>query len=189
VVRQASLTALARRFATWNVSAAERRRQVAATLRETVDPEAPCEATDALAGAAWVLDAGRAIDYYRRHRHAADIVLTADLAGYTHREVALVAATLMHVGEHRVRLKPFDPLLSDRDRAMVARLTTILEVAEEIERRCPPEHPFEIRARQQGERVILTAPMLGGTLLGEHLDRFRRATGLRLEVEGLECVA
>jgi exopolyphosphatase / guanosine-5'-triphosphate,3'-diphosphate pyrophosphatase len=187
-VHWASLSAIGCRFTTWTTESAGRRRQVAEALFGAVDPQAPDEAVDALAGAAWVLDAGRAIDYYRRHRHAAEIVLAADLAAIPHRGVALLAATLAHVGEKRVRVKQFEPLLSDRDRGMLGRLTAILEVAEEIERRCPPDRPVEISCHQKGHRIIVTAPMLGGSLLGEHLHRFRRATGLQLKIEGLECV-
>ena len=42
--------------------------------------------------AAGVLDIGRALDVTNRHAHVADIVLTAELTGFTHAELALLSA-------------------------------------------------------------------------------------------------
>jgi len=55
-------------------------------------------AREALAHAATVLDIGRSVDFFDRHQHVADIVLATELNGFSHHDVALLAAVLASAG-------------------------------------------------------------------------------------------
>ncbi|MCX6023481.1 MAG: Ppx/GppA family phosphatase, partial [Chloroflexi bacterium] len=82
-VRQASLAAVTARFVAWNPEAAQRRAALAAALTDALEPQAGVEWRDTLAQAAAVLDIGRSVDYYNRHDHTAQIIVAADLEGFT----------------------------------------------------------------------------------------------------------
>src|SRR5439155_13961326 len=93
-VRRMSVAALARRFTSWDPGRADRRERIAALLKQTMDPGADPEHEEILAHAAAILDIGRSIDYYRRYEHTADILTESDLAGFSHRDLALLAAVV-----------------------------------------------------------------------------------------------
>ena len=90
-VRTISVATLARRFATWDAEAAERRTAIATKVFDVLDATSPSSVREMLTHAAALVDVGRAIDYYDRFEHAAMIVLTADLAGFSHADLAALA--------------------------------------------------------------------------------------------------
>ena len=137
-VRQASLTALASRFSTWQAERSRRRARLAALLLDILCPDAGDEMQETLDHAATILDAGRSVDYYNRWEHAADIVLTADLRGFSHRSIALLAALISRAGRDRVSLRPYSPLIDATDRSMIDRVAMVLVLADEVERRMAP---------------------------------------------------
>ena len=108
LVRTISVATLAARFATWDARAAERRSSLAAQLIEALDPDATPELTELLAHAAFLLDVGKAIDYYERYEHAAMIVMTADLAGFPHRSLGILSAILRYAGGDGASARPRD---------------------------------------------------------------------------------
>lgn len=183
-VRRASMVALASRFGTWDAARAERRRVAAAALLDALGPEGLGGSAfrDALEDAAVALDVGRSIDYYQRFTHAADIVLTSDLEGYSHRGLALVAAVLGKAGDEAFDVRTYRPLVGSADRVPIARAAAILELADEIERRSPPGTSpprCEVRRRE----VRLRAPIFDlyrRSVLGA---RVRRAFGKRLVID------
>ena len=59
--------------------------------------------------AAGVLDIGRALDVTNRHAHVADIVLTAELTGFTHAELALLSAIVRRAGDRHADVVPLRP--------------------------------------------------------------------------------
>ena len=97
-VRTISAATLAARFATWDAVAAERRSSLASQLIDALDPETTAFIAESLEHAAALLDVGKAIDYYERFEHAAMIVTTADLAGFTHEALGILSAILRHAG-------------------------------------------------------------------------------------------
>ncbi|MDH5314478.1 MAG: Ppx/GppA family phosphatase, partial [Actinomycetota bacterium] len=139
-VRSISLATLAVRFRTWNASTAERRAGLAAELMEALDPAAPTRLREMLAHAATVLDVGRAVDYYDRFEHAADIVIAADLAGFSHADLGALTAILRQADDD-TRLGPYGRLVPDDDRPAVLRAATALTLADELNRRIPPGAP------------------------------------------------
>jgi exopolyphosphatase / guanosine-5'-triphosphate,3'-diphosphate pyrophosphatase len=182
-VRRMSVAALARRFTSWDAGRADRRGRIAALLRETLEPAARDGHLEALGHAAAILDIGRSIDYYRRYEHTADILTESDLAGFSHRDLALLAAVVRQAGDEKMSLRMYRPLLDSEDREAVARLATILAIADEIEHRIGPGQSLPVAYEERKRQVILRAPLYDGYREGLLADRFRRVFGKRLIFE------
>jgi exopolyphosphatase/guanosine-5'-triphosphate,3'-diphosphate pyrophosphatase len=182
-VRRASVAALAFRFASWDAGRAKRRTAIAMTLLEELDPQAGPKVKERLEQAATILDIGRSIDYYSRHAHAADILTESDLAGFSHRKLALLAAVVREAGEDGSVIRSYRPLLGPADRPEVSRESAILAIADEIEHRMPPGTRRSLRCVVKKREVRLTAPLYDPyrqEILGR---QFRRAFGKRLIIQ------
>src|SRR4030095_6720681 len=57
-----------------------------------LEPQSDPKITEALDHSARVLDIGRSLDFVARHELVANILLSTELNGFTHEELALVAA-------------------------------------------------------------------------------------------------
>jgi exopolyphosphatase / guanosine-5'-triphosphate,3'-diphosphate pyrophosphatase len=181
-VREASMSALAARFTTWDPKRAERRCRLAARLLDLLAPEAGDEMRETLDHAATILDAGRSVDYYNRWQHAADIVVAADLRGFSHRSIALLAAVIARGGRDRVSLSPYSSLLDPSDRALVDRAAVVLALADEVERRMAPGVSPKVERRDRRRAVELTVPIPHAWQAVDVAARFHRVFGRRLEV-------
>jgi exopolyphosphatase/guanosine-5'-triphosphate,3'-diphosphate pyrophosphatase len=135
-VRASSLASLAARFATDTVRAG-RRATLATQLFGETSPAAEPEILEMLRHAATILDAGMAIDAYNRHEHAASAVLSGDLSGFSHPQLALIAAILRRADKHGAGMKPFRSLLSVYDSSTIGRAAVSLAVADAIDLRLP----------------------------------------------------
>jgi exopolyphosphatase/guanosine-5'-triphosphate,3'-diphosphate pyrophosphatase len=182
-VRKASVAALVSRFATWEAGRAERRSRIAAILLEATEPAAGPNARERLDQAATLLDIGRSIDYYRRYEHTADIVVAADLEGFSHRKLAMLAAVIRQAGDERTRIRGYRPLLTSDDQLLVARAGTILLLADEIEHRMLPDDTADTRCRDVGRAIEIAAPIFDPWRREALEARFRRAFRKRLSIE------
>jgi exopolyphosphatase / guanosine-5'-triphosphate,3'-diphosphate pyrophosphatase len=158
--RHESIRALASRFSTWDERRASRRNAIAATLLGAMETDASSATRERLETASTLLDVGRSVDYYRRHRHAADILIEADLVGFSHRELALLAAVIRSAGTESSRWQAYRPLLGPHDGPLVAGEGMLLELADEIEHRMAPGEADSISCEVNGKNVLLTAPVL-----------------------------
>lgn len=181
-IRRASVTALCERFGTWQEERARRRTIIVERLAGDLDPEADPEQVEMLAHAATVLDVGRAVDYYDRYGQAGRIVMGADLIGFSHRHLAVLAATFLAAAGERIP-DAARTQLSKRDLAWTARAGAILALADEVESRTPPGEPVAISLRVRPRGVVLTAPVLAAWRPRVIGDRFRRAFRRRLVIE------
>jgi exopolyphosphatase / guanosine-5'-triphosphate,3'-diphosphate pyrophosphatase len=180
-VRRASVRGLAHRFSAWDPNRARRRSAIAESLLRSLEPEAGANARERLGQAATLLDVGRSVDYYRRFEHTADIVTEADLDCFSHRKLALLSAVVRQAGDQGMSISRYRPLLGPGDRAAVARSATLLELADTIEHVLPPGHEGEVRARVEGRRVVLEAPVHDPWRREALSQRFRAAFARRLE--------
>jgi exopolyphosphatase/guanosine-5'-triphosphate,3'-diphosphate pyrophosphatase len=180
-VRRASVRAMAERFVTWDPEHARRRARIALLLSATLDPDAGASWQERLEQAATLLDVGRSIDYYRRFEHTADVITHGDLAGFTHRKLAKLAAVVRFAGDDRVRIAQYRPLLTSDDRPALERSAAILELADEIEHRLSPGDPDRVLTEERGRAVLLTAPVFDPWLQRELADRFARAFRRKLQ--------
>jgi len=171
-VRSISVATLAARFRTWNAAAAERRTGLAADLIQALDPSTPSRQREMLMHAATLLDIGRAIDYYDRFEHAANIVIAADLAGFSHADLGALTAILRQADDD-TRLGPYGRLVPDDDRPAVLRAATALALADELNRRIPPGAPSPISCNWMRGGFEVVAPVPSGWRPRGVAHRFR----------------
>jgi exopolyphosphatase/guanosine-5'-triphosphate,3'-diphosphate pyrophosphatase len=181
--RAASVAALVARFATGGEAQARRRRQLVERLYPALELEPSPEVGEALLHAATVLDVGRSVDFFDRHEHIADIVLATDLAGFSHREVALLSAILRRAGDEDASPKSYAPLIQRDDRPAIERAAAVLALADDIEERCPPGRRVDVACRITRDKAVVGVPALAGWRPRSIGRRFERAFGRRLVVQ------
>jgi exopolyphosphatase/guanosine-5'-triphosphate,3'-diphosphate pyrophosphatase len=180
-VKEASLSSLVSRFDGWKREAASRRRAVASTLLRALEPRVLPIVVTAIDQAARVLDIGRSLDVVNRYEHVADILLSTDLTGFAHHELALASAIVRRAGDRHADVLPL-ALVRDRlDLGVLDRAAVILALADEIERRCPPGKRIEVDCRTD-HNVTLVVPLLPSWLAKDLDKRFERAFGRSLIV-------
>jgi exopolyphosphatase / guanosine-5'-triphosphate,3'-diphosphate pyrophosphatase len=179
-VKDAALASLVARFGGWTREAASRRESVAATLYRAIEPRGPVIVNAAVRHAAVVLDIGRAVDIVNRHRHVADILLTAELTGFTHAELATLCAVVRRAGDRHADIRSLAEIGGVGPK-FVERAAVILSLADEIEARYPPGQPIAIRS-EVNRHVTLSIPVLPSWLEQGLEKRFARAFGRELVV-------
>lgn len=181
-VRRASVDAIARRFSTWDEERARRRTTIALALWDEMRPNGD-ETREVMEHAATILDIGRSVDYYRRWEHAAEIIVSADLHGFSHRAIATMAALIMRAGNRRPRLDIYASLIEGRDRRNIGRGAVLLALADEVERRIPQGAPVSVQLHRGGSGVVLMLPVPHDWAPVELASRFQRVFGRELVVE------
>lgn len=182
--RRASVSALVSRFSTWEDGRAGRRRRIAATLLDALLPHVDSELRDTLDHAALILDVGRSVDYYQRWEHAAAIVVAADLRGFSHRRIALLASTIAGAGSGRPHPRAYAPVLSRTDRRPVEQLSVLLAIADQLERRTTGTDGIpQVRHRDRRRTVVLRLRGCDGWQPTDLARRFQRAFGRALSVD------
>jgi len=175
-VRDASLSSLVSRFDGWRPEAASRRRAVASALQRALEPRAAPSVVRAIDQAARVLDIGRTLDVVNRHEHVADILLSTDLNGFAHHELALVSAIVRRAGDRHSDILPL-ALEDDRfGRGLLDRAAIIVALADEIEARCPHGRRIAVDCAI-GRNVTLSVPILTSWLAKDLDKRFEGAFG------------
>jgi exopolyphosphatase/guanosine-5'-triphosphate,3'-diphosphate pyrophosphatase len=185
-VRRGSVAALASRFATWDEQRSRRRQELVRAILGVADPTMNAEMREVLDHATTLLDVGQSINYYDRWSHAAGIVASADLQGFTHREVALIATTLARLGKGRSNLPRYARLCTRDDIKRIDRLSVVLELADELDRRVTGGEQPTARLDERRNRVVVTT---GLPYAWEPLDlvrRFRTRMGLTLSLRPAE---
>jgi exopolyphosphatase/pppGpp-phosphohydrolase len=152
-------------------------------LLSVLRPGLAAEAMSAAVCAAWLLDIGASIDHYRRHSHSARIVADANLDGYSHRTLALVAATLMAVGEQEATVKGFAPLLGPADMPVAEPIAAVLALSDGLVRyRSAGVDDGYLLERKDGH-VALGASVVDTWPLETPTRRAERAFGVKLELK------
>jgi exopolyphosphatase/guanosine-5'-triphosphate,3'-diphosphate pyrophosphatase len=155
---------------------------LASALLQALDPRATPELREALDEAARILDVGRSVGFFDRHEHVAELVVTTDLDGFSHRAIALLAAVALAAGGEEVRPKSYAPLLGREDGEPVRRAAVVLALADDIEERCPPGVPLAIRCEVTRSRATVRVPALLGWRPRAMDARFESAFGRKLVV-------
>jgi exopolyphosphatase/guanosine-5'-triphosphate,3'-diphosphate pyrophosphatase len=176
-VRRASVRSLAEHFATWDAGRADRRVQLVQSIVEAADPLMGGELREALDHAAILLDIGQSVNYYDRWTHAAEIVASGDLRGFSHRDVALIATTLARLARGRSNLPRYARLLSRADVGEIDRLALILELAHELELRLLPGDVANVRVDDRRDGVVINTGLSNPLPLADLARRFRRRFG------------
>jgi exopolyphosphatase / guanosine-5'-triphosphate,3'-diphosphate pyrophosphatase len=188
-VRRGSVTALASRFSTWDERRAARRIDMTRAILGVSDPTMTAEMREVLDHATTLLDVGQSINYYDRWSHAAGVTASADLQGFTHREVALIATTLARLGKARSNLPRYARLCTRDDIKRIDRLAVILELADELDRRVNGGGPPTFRFDERRNRVVVSTG-LPYTWEPEDLTRrFRTRLGRTLSLRPAETAS
>ena len=180
-VKEASLASLVSRFDGWRREAASRRRGVASALQRALEPRAPAGVATAIDHAARVLDIGRSLDVVNRHEHVADILLSTELNGFAHHELALVSAIVRRAGDRHADVISLGLAGDTLEPEPVDRAAIILALADEIEARCPHGGRIAVDCKI-GRSVTLSVPLLPSWLVKDLDKRFERAFGRSLIV-------
>jgi exopolyphosphatase/guanosine-5'-triphosphate,3'-diphosphate pyrophosphatase len=180
-VQRASLASVGARFTSWDQVRAECRAGLVKRLLAAVTPSLTAEASLAAACAARLLDIGASIDYYRRHAHAARIVSDANLDGYSHRTLALIASAVSAVGDREASVKAWAPLLGAVDQPVVEQIAAAVALADALVRYGSADLDATSFERRNGH-VALVTPVVDGWLLEAPTRRAERAFGLSLRV-------
>ncbi len=133
-VRDASVSAVLARLR--GAGSSQRRRLLVTALAAVLAPRLNRELLDMTCHAARLVDAGACLDHYGRWQESASLVTTADLDGFTHAELATIAAVLLCAGEAAVPT----PLRRESgvSRSNLQAAGTLLALADDIDRRLPP---------------------------------------------------
>jgi exopolyphosphatase/pppGpp-phosphohydrolase len=131
--------------------------------------------------AARLVDIGASIDYYRRHAHSARIVADANLDGFSHRTLALIAAAVLAVGERDASVKAYAPLLSVADQPVVEQIAAAVGLADALVRYCSADLDHALPERSNG-RVTLATPVVDAWPLEAPTTRVERAFGVTLNI-------
>ncbi len=185
-VRRASVAALASRFATWDQQRAQRRVELVRAILAVADPTMTAEMREILDHATTLLDVGQSINYYDRWSHAAAVVAAADLQGFTHREVALIATTLARLGKGRSNLPRYARLCTRDDIRRIDRLAVVIELADELDRRVNGGGPPAVRFDERRDRVVVTTGLAYAWEPADLTRRFRTRLGRTLSLRPAE---
>lgn len=79
-------------------------------------------------------DIGMSVDYDDHHKHSRYLVLNAGLPGFEQRELALIGQAVRYHRKGMPSLGPFAPLAIKGDEERLARMSTLLRLAEDLER-------------------------------------------------------
>jgi len=182
-VRRRSTDALAARFVGWSEDRASRRETFAVALYTALERWPSVEMADALGQGARILDIGRTVDFFDRHEHVADLVLATDLAGFSHRQVALLAAVVRQAGDEDERLsRSLEPLVTHEDEEPLERAAVLLALADEITERTPPGSGAALTCRTKAGQVVVAVKQLPSWNMRGIADRFEAGFGRRLKV-------
>ena len=121
-----------------------------------------------------VLDIGRTLDVVNRHEHVAEILLSTELPGFTHQELALVSSIVRRAGDRHANILPLALEHPGVDRDLVEQAAVLLNLADEIEARCPRGRPIALTCRV-GRDVRVSVPMLLSWLATDLDKRFAHA--------------
>jgi exopolyphosphatase/guanosine-5'-triphosphate,3'-diphosphate pyrophosphatase len=179
-VQQAAVATLGGRFTSWEAWRAERRARLVERLLQVLQPGLATEAVLAATSAARLLDVGASIDHYRRHAHSARIVADANLDGYSHRTLALMAAAVLAVGEREANIKGYAPLLGAADLAVVEKIAAAVGLSDVLVRYCSAEVD-DYRPERSNGYVALAIPVVDAWPLEAPTRRAERAFGVTLD--------
>ena len=116
-----------------------------------------------------------------RHEHVADILLSTELNGFAHDELALVSAIVRRAGDRHADVLSLGLARDTLELGPVDRAAIILALADEIEARCPRGGRIAVDC-EIGRNVTLSVPLLPSWLAKDLDKRFERAFGRPLIV-------
>lgn len=184
VVRQAAVSAFAARFVARDQKHAMRRKRLALSLYDQLEPYPDAEWRELLGYAATLLDAGRSIDYYRRLTHAAAIIRASGLSGFTHRGIAVLSSMVEMADPEGWDPRRCSPPLTQDDHDALERAGIVLALADAVDQRARLSSRIAVRGRSSGRHFLLRGVGLDDWCDEGLEKRFREAFGRELKTAG-----
>ena len=128
-----------------------------------------------------LLDIGRSFDFFNRHGHVADVLLTTELDGFTHQEIALASAVVRQAGDRHADPRRLGPLLRRLHHTALDRAAVLLALSDEIERRCPRGKRIKVSC-SVGKDIRVSVPQLSSWRSRDIEERFEKAFGKSLVI-------
>jgi hypothetical protein len=116
-----------------------------------------------------------------RHERVADILLTTELTGFSHDELALASAVVRRAGDRNADIPPLASVRRAFERGLLDRAAIVLALADEIDARCPHGTRIDLRC-EIGRTVTLRVPLMPSWLAKDIDKRFEQVFGRRLVV-------
>jgi exopolyphosphatase / guanosine-5'-triphosphate,3'-diphosphate pyrophosphatase len=183
-VRRASVRNLAAQYHA-DEAHTEHVARLALSMWDALGPGDPVE-RELLWAAAMLHDIGTTIDYDDHHKHSRYLILNAGLPGFSPRETVLVGQIARYHRKGNPGLGPYAALARDGDDDLVARCSTVLRLAEELERsRDQAVDRVDVRLSDERAELELHAHedvSVARWLAQREAGVFRKAFGLELEV-------
>jgi exopolyphosphatase/guanosine-5'-triphosphate,3'-diphosphate pyrophosphatase len=131
-------------------------------------------------------DIGVGIDYHDHHKHGSYLILNAGLPAYTHREIALVALMVRYHRKGTPAPGELGVLLQPDDDVRLLQLTSLLRLAEQIDRsRDGVVRDVTLAVKDGAATLELIArgdEQVALWSVEHHRDIFEQAFGLTLQV-------
>jgi exopolyphosphatase/guanosine-5'-triphosphate,3'-diphosphate pyrophosphatase len=136
--------------------------------------------------AALLHDIGMTVSYYAHHKHGAFLIENSGLAGFSHRELAMIALLVRYHRKGSLSAGSLQPLLQDGDVERLRALSICLRLAEHLERsRSGRIRSLAARIRKRSVRLALDSPTRPTVEIWEaekDAKTFEAAFGRRLEI-------
>lgn len=131
-------------------------------------------------------DIGVAIDYHDHHQHSAYLIINAGLAGYTHREISLIALITRYHRKGKPSLDEFTALMEKGDIKRLAQMSALLRLAEQFDR-ARDGAVQDIVIQTRGDSVTFRLHSAENVQVAiwsaeHHREAFEQAFGLKLEL-------
>ncbi len=181
-VRSRSIYALGQRFDTWDRLRADRRAALVSKMIALLIDAIGEEFAVLLPYAARVIDTGRSVHYYDRYRHAANILEQGELGGFSHRDIALISASIRFNDDDSLAISRYRPHLRRKDMVVIRRAAVVLRIADEMERRLDTDQFSRIKMVRESNRLEVKAAELKAWQPGRITSRFKRAFKLEFKV-------
>jgi exopolyphosphatase/guanosine-5'-triphosphate,3'-diphosphate pyrophosphatase len=183
-VRAASVRNLAAQYHA-DVAHTEHVARLALSMWDRLGPGDTVE-RELLWAAAMLHDIGMTIDYDDHHKHSRYLILNAGLPGFSPRETVLIGQIARYHRKGWPGLGPYAALAEDGDEELVTRCSTVLRLAEELERsRDQAVDRVNVELSDGVARLRLEAHedvSVACWAAQREKELFRRAFGLELEV-------
>jgi hypothetical protein len=114
------------------------------------------------------------------------VIVESDLAGFSHRELALLSAVVRTASDGASHVSAYRPLLAREDRVPVARAAAVVALADAVQHRLPRSTEPAVSCSRHGRSLVLHVPVFDPWLREALAERLRHAFGGRIVLDAAE---
>jgi exopolyphosphatase/guanosine-5'-triphosphate,3'-diphosphate pyrophosphatase len=155
-VREAALAALHAPLSPAERSRVQQLIDLVVTLHRALDAEPAT--LEVVRDAAALLELGDSLDFYNRGSRASEVVLASGIPGFSHRDIARVAAVLRLTEREDAALGYLRPLVTAEEHRELRRGAAIVVLADALLRRTPADRVAEIEVTSANGELSICVP-------------------------------